>query len=116
MLGRFTDVLDKLVVYPRQMEANLWRTGGMVFAEDVMMALTETGMARPEAYELLEGLARQIRNVIEPVTIRRNRLDLQNNPFYKNEVKELPKVADPMEWFFELSKEQSEFYTEIIEN
>src|SRR3989344_3151351 len=43
------------------MEANLWRTGGMVFAEDVMMALTETGMARPEAYELLEGLARQIR-------------------------------------------------------
>ncbi|OGY43908.1 MAG: adenylosuccinate lyase [Candidatus Buchananbacteria bacterium RIFCSPHIGHO2_01_FULL_39_14] len=61
MLGRFTDVLDKLVVYPRQMEANLWRTGGMVFAEDVMMALTETGMARPEAYELLEGLARQIR-------------------------------------------------------
>ncbi|MFH1846027.1 MAG: hypothetical protein ABH869_00520 [Candidatus Omnitrophota bacterium] len=27
-------------------------------------------------------LARQIRDVIEPVTIRRNRLDLQNNPFY----------------------------------
>jgi len=61
-------------------------------------------------------LAKQIRNVIEPVTIRRNRLDLQNNPFYKNEVKELSKVADPMEWFFELTKEQSEFYTEIIEN
>ena len=61
-------------------------------------------------------LAKQIRNVIEPVTIRRNRLDLQNNPFYKNEVKELSKVADPMEWFFELTEEQSEFYTEIIEN
>jgi superfamily II DNA or RNA helicase/HKD family nuclease len=61
-------------------------------------------------------LAKQIRNVIEPVTIRRNRLDLQNNPFYKKEVKELSKVADPMEWFFELNKEQSEFYSEIIEN
>jgi len=61
-------------------------------------------------------LARQIRNVIEPVTIRRNRLDLQNNPFYKNEVKELSKVAGPKEWFFELNKEQSEFYSEIIEN
>ncbi|MBN1971507.1 MAG: helicase, partial [Candidatus Delongbacteria bacterium] len=60
-------------------------------------------------------LAKQIRNVIEPVTIRRNRLDLKNNPFYKNEVKELSKVADPIEWFFELSKEQSEFYTEIVE-
>lgn len=61
-------------------------------------------------------LAKQIRNVIEPVTIRRNRLDLQNNPFYKDEVKELSKVADPMEWFFELNKEQSDFYTRIIEN
>ncbi len=61
-------------------------------------------------------LAKQIRNVIEPVTIRRNRLDLQNNPDYKNEVKELSEVANPQEWFFELSKEQSDFYTEILEN
>jgi superfamily II DNA or RNA helicase len=61
-------------------------------------------------------LAKQIRNVIEPVTIRRNRLDLTNNPFYKKEVYNLSKVADPQEWFFELNKEQSEFYTEIIEN
>ncbi|OGK49790.1 helicase [Candidatus Roizmanbacteria bacterium RIFCSPLOWO2_01_FULL_40_32] len=60
-------------------------------------------------------LAKQIRNVIEPVTIRRNRLDLQNNPIYKNEVKNLSKVDDPKEWFFELSKEQSDFYTKIIE-
>ncbi len=61
-------------------------------------------------------LAKQIRSVIEPVTIRRNRLDLQNNPYYKNEVKELSKVADPIEWFFELNKEQSDFYTQIIED
>jgi len=59
-------------------------------------------------------LAKQIRNVIEPVTIRRNRLDLINNPFYKNEVKNLSKVADPKEWFFELTKEQSDFYDKII--
>lgn len=60
-------------------------------------------------------LARQIRDVIEPVTIRRNRLDLQNNPFYKNEVKNLSKVADPKEWFFELTKDQSLFYDKVIE-
>lgn len=59
-------------------------------------------------------LARQIRDVIEPVTIRRNRLDLQNNPFYKDEVKNLSKVKDPNEWFFELTKEQSEFYDQIV--
>ena len=61
-------------------------------------------------------LARQIRNVIEPVTIRRNRLDLQNNPFYKDEVRQLSKIADPLEWFFELTKEQSDFYSRIIEH
>ena len=59
-------------------------------------------------------LAKQIRDVIEPVTIRRNRLDLQNNPFYKDEVGRLSKIADPIEWFFELTKEQSAFYDKII--
>jgi len=59
-------------------------------------------------------LAKQIRDVIEPVTIRRNRLDLQNNPFYKDEAGHLSKIADPKEWFFELSKEQSDFYDKII--
>jgi superfamily II DNA or RNA helicase len=61
-------------------------------------------------------LADQIRHVIEPVTIRRNRLDLKNNPFYQNEVKNLSEIADPKEWFFELSKEQSVFYDKIIQD
>jgi len=61
-------------------------------------------------------LAKQIRNVIEPVTIRRNRLDLEGNPFYKEEVKELSQCADPKEWFYKLTKEQSEFYDRIIEH
>lgn len=59
-------------------------------------------------------LAKQIRDVIEPITIRRNRLDLLKNPFYKNEVKELSIVEDPQEWFYELTLEQSAFYDEII--
>ena len=59
-------------------------------------------------------LAKQIRNVIEPVTIRRNRLDLQNNPYYRDEVKELSQVVDPKEWFYELTKEQLDFYTRVI--
>jgi len=59
-------------------------------------------------------LAKRIRDVVEPVTIRRNRLDLQKNPFYKEESKNLSKVADPKEWLYELTKEQSEFYDRII--
>ncbi len=59
-------------------------------------------------------LARQIKSVIEPVTIRRNRLDLTNNPYYKKEVKYLSKVADPIEWFYELTERQSNFYDRVI--
>jgi len=61
-----------------------------------------------------EYLAKQIRDVIEPVIIRRNRLDLETNPFYKKEVKNLSKVVDPKEWFFELTKEQSDLYDNVI--
>ena len=59
-------------------------------------------------------LAKQIKDVIEPVTIRRNRLDLLENPHYRTEVNELSKVEDPIEWFFELTREQSRFYDRII--
>jgi superfamily II DNA or RNA helicase/HKD family nuclease len=59
-------------------------------------------------------LAKEIKDVIEPVTIRRNRLDLQRNPHYQDEVKELSQVEDPEEWFFELTEEQSKFYDTVI--
>lgn len=61
-------------------------------------------------------LATQIRTVIEPVTIRRNRIDLQKDRRYLEEVKDLSRVADPIEWYFELSKEQSAFYDTVIDN
>lgn len=74
----------------------------------------EKGINLDKVKQRSHYLARQIRDVIEPVTIRRNRLDLQNNPYYKEEVKHLSKINDPKEWFFELTKEQSEFYDKII--
>jgi len=61
-------------------------------------------------------LAKQIRNVIESVVIRRNRLDLKENPNYKSEISQLSEVADPIEWFYELNKEQSNFYDEVIKD
>ncbi|MDQ3021103.1 MAG: phospholipase D-like domain-containing protein [Bacteroidota bacterium] len=64
--------------------------------------------------EKSQYLAKQIKDVIEPVTIRRNRLDLKFNPYYKDEVKNLSIIKDPLEWFFELTKTQSEFYDKII--
>jgi len=59
-------------------------------------------------------LASEIRNVIEPVTIRRNRLDLLNHPEYSKELGDLSKVKNPQEWFFTLTREQSELYDEVL--
>lgn len=57
MLYRFAEIMDKLEVYPEQMERNLQKTGGMVYAQRVMMKLTSKGMPRKEAYELVESMA-----------------------------------------------------------
>jgi len=62
----------------------------------------------------MEQISRRIKDLIEPVVIRRNRLDLQENPRYRDEVRRLSQVADPMEWFYELTPEQSRFYDEVI--
>lgn len=59
-------------------------------------------------------LSKQIRAVLEPVTIRRNRLDLLNDPDYSEEIKELSTIDNPQEWFFELTPEQSAFYDRVI--
>lgn len=59
-------------------------------------------------------LASEIRDVIEPVIIRRNRLDLKGNPKYRDEIKELSILENPKEWFYELTPEQSKFYDEVI--
>jgi len=58
-----------------------------------------------------KNLAREIRAILEPVVIRRNRLDLK---FYGEEIP-LTEVENPREWFFELTDEQLAFYDEVIE-
>ena len=59
-------------------------------------------------------LANQIKQVISPVIIRRNRLDLKNDYLYSREVTELSEVKDPVELFYYLSAEQSSFYNKVL--
>ncbi|WP_069470302.1 helicase-related protein [Candidatus Marithrix sp. Canyon 246] len=61
-------------------------------------------------------IANDIRNVITPVIIRRNRLDLKSDFEYKQEIQNLSEVNDPIELFYDLSKEQSAFYDRIIKD
>jgi adenylosuccinate lyase len=53
-LSRMTGVIEKLVVYPKRMQENLDRTHGLVHSQRVMLALTQAGMQREEAYRLVQ--------------------------------------------------------------
>ena len=53
-------------------------------------------------------LAHEIRHLLEPVIIRRNRLDLRSDPDYSQEVTELSTMRPPVEQFFELTPERAD--------
>src|SRR6185437_4868774 len=53
-LMRAATLIERLVVYPERMLANLERTGGLVHSGRVLLALTQKGMAREEAYSLVQ--------------------------------------------------------------
>ncbi|HVY20941.1 MAG TPA: adenylosuccinate lyase [Bauldia sp.] len=49
-LARLAGMIDKLVVYPERMQANLDRLGGIIHSQRVLLALTEKGVSREDAY------------------------------------------------------------------
>jgi adenylosuccinate lyase len=53
-LARLTGVIEKLVVYPENMMKNLDRLGGLVHSQRVMLALTQKGVSREDAYRLVQ--------------------------------------------------------------
>ena len=53
-LARLTGVIDKLVVYPENMQKNLDQLGGLVHSQRVLLALTQAGVSREDAYRLVQ--------------------------------------------------------------
>lgn len=53
-LARLTSVVDKLVVYPERMQANLDLLGGLVHSQQVLLELTQKGMSREDAYRAVQ--------------------------------------------------------------
>jgi len=59
-LARLTGVIDKLVVYPARMQANLDKMGGLVHSQRVLLALTQAGISREDAYRIVQRNAMQV--------------------------------------------------------
>lgn len=62
MLHRFAGIMENLVVYPENMRRNMDVFGGVIFSQAVMLKLVEKGLAREEAYRIVQANAHQAYN------------------------------------------------------
>ncbi|WCS25197.1 adenylosuccinate lyase [Methylobacterium sp. NMS14P] len=53
-LARMTGVMEKLLVYPANMQKNLDRLGGLIHSQRVLLALTQAGVSREDSYRLVQ--------------------------------------------------------------
>lgn len=70
MLGKMTDMIDRLLVYPENMKKNLEITSGLHFSQTVLLELAKRGISREEAYSLVQ------RNAMEVWRTRENFADV----------------------------------------
>jgi adenylosuccinate lyase len=59
-LNRLAGVVDKMLVYPEAMRANLDRLGGLVNSQRVLLALTQKGVSREDAYRIVQGNSMEV--------------------------------------------------------
>jgi adenylosuccinate lyase len=59
-LGRLTGVVDRLLVYPDAMKANLEKLGGLHNSQRILLALTQKGMSREDAYRAVQRNAMEV--------------------------------------------------------
>jgi adenylosuccinate lyase len=59
-LARLAGIIEKLVIYPGTMQKNLDRLGGLIHSQRVLIALTQKGVAREDAYRLVQRNAMKV--------------------------------------------------------
>ena len=59
-LKRLAGMIDKLVIYPEKMQANLDKLGGLVFSQRVLLALTQAGVSREDSYKFVQRNAMKV--------------------------------------------------------
>ena len=59
-LARLAGLIDKLIVYPENMRKNLDRLGGLIHSQRVLLALTQKGVAREDAYRMVQRNAMKV--------------------------------------------------------
>jgi adenylosuccinate lyase len=60
ILADMIKIIDKLLVYPKHMTRNLNATRGLIYSQEVLLALTRKGMKREDAYRIVQDLAMKV--------------------------------------------------------
>jgi adenylosuccinate lyase len=60
MLTQFDGIMGGLRVFPARMKRNLEATGGLIFSQAILLALTESGLDRQAAYKIVQGHAMKV--------------------------------------------------------
>ena len=76
-LHRMAMVIENLLIYPETMKANLERTGGLVFSQRTLLALTQAGISREDAYRIVQSSAMKVWEQLGRTTFR---AEIEANP------------------------------------
>ena len=60
MLNKMIYLLENLLIYPDNMLKNLYKTGGLIFSQEVLLALVKKGATREDAYAMVQRNAMQV--------------------------------------------------------
>ena len=96
-LMRLAGMMDKLLVYPQRMLANLESLGGVVHSGEVLLALTKAGISREDAYRIVQSCAMATWTQLGTPQARSFRANLEAEPTVAARVRpaELDAAMDP---------------------
>ncbi|HEX4367841.1 MAG TPA: adenylosuccinate lyase [Rhodopila sp.] len=96
-LMRLAGMMEKLLVYPQRMLANLESLGGVVHSGEVLLALTKAGILREDAYRIVQSCAMATWTLLGTPEGRSFRVNLEADPDVARMVKpaELDAAMDP---------------------
>jgi adenylosuccinate lyase len=58
-LVRLSNLLDKLIIYPKKMSENINVTKGLIFSQEIMLELTKSGLSREKSYKIIQNYAKK---------------------------------------------------------
>ena len=94
MLRKSTDLIKNLIIHPDKMKENLELTNGLIYSQAILLSLTQKGVSREEAYQLVQRNAMRVweeKIKFENALIEDRQI---TNYFTEDEIKQICKIEN----------------------